>query len=399
MQLFHDFLSAEKVMESASAPTTGQPIKCEAVLEWLEKTSKEKRVLLVYDDTGITMDKELRDYFPNHCPAHRIVIGSNTSTCSLANSFIKVELMSMDDAVDMFCGLAQIEQPLADDDLDVVQRMRKQKEITHLQGSEILTGPGSYNWVLAFEKIKQRKDSLTLLCLFTFLHGLNINSKLLERFHNKCFRWSTSGEQVALTAEDDGVDPGIATLLRDEERFEIALKPLLDGTFVRRKFNPGIPGCLWYTILSGLGRLSDATAALQSWKTDGQSPVEKRSKRLIDTALNNMLILLGELDQSMIGLEEIYMQARFDGPVKNLEEFNWVTTILGQLCCVKGEWGRVIEVISPMLNRYVRDGRVFDYITSDLRLVQCEALLLSESRYAELDDQIGLLERDLLVPE
>ena len=118
--------------------------------------------------------------------------------------------MTQDDATLMFCGLAQLSSVQEPCDLDTIHqiveetdrkpfhltyaasnfrdsqtelrafldRIRSQKRNAQLQSSRLLTGDGSYLWALTFEQISQRKSSLTLLYLFSFLDGFDINSKL-----------------------------------------------------------------------------------------------------------------------------------------------------------------------------------------------------------------------------
>jgi hypothetical protein len=212
METFYDFLSTEKALTPDASSGDMQTRKCDAVISWL---SKQERVLLIYDNTGVSMNPvDLRDYIPQHCSAHRIVIGSSSSTCSLANHYIEVRPMTQDDATLMFCGLAQlgkVENPCELDTIHQIveetdrkpfhltyaasnfrdgqtelaaflERIRSQKRNAQLQSSRLLTGDGSYLWALTFEEIRHKRHSLTLLYLFSFLDGFDINSKLYVLF-------------------------------------------------------------------------------------------------------------------------------------------------------------------------------------------------------------------------
>ncbi len=149
------------------------------------------------------------------------------------------------------------------------------------------------------------------------------------------------------------------------------------------------------------GNYSLAKKVLESWSAVSQSSrLEVQCKRIIDTALNKNLIFLGPeyYEEAKRGLKAIIDKAGSGKSPFDLDEFNWVITTLAQLCCKTKEYGYAIELATQRLMHLQSNRRIFEFITGDLRIIHCEALLKQE-RYDEFAQHLSTLKEDLESPE
>ncbi len=279
---FYDALSTEQDPILKGLPINNQNKRCDTVRKWLEK---QHRCLIVYDNVDIHAMSYLPSYFPQHCPAHRVVIGASADIFTLAIFDIEVGQMSVEDAVTTFQEIAGLADTNAPETLNLtkqivvnelgrtpfyialaaqnfrkaqyhslsafLERLQSQKDDPRLKNSQLVAGDGSAIWSMVYDEVRGKQDSFALLRLFTFLDGFGIRSNLygilfgtlqlhanigssLERFWSTRLRWNENGEESTRTAEQDGIDPELSSLLMSLEAFSSALQPLLDATFIRR---------------------------------------------------------------------------------------------------------------------------------------------------------------------
>ncbi|KAK0643747.1 hypothetical protein B0T16DRAFT_459858 [Cercophora newfieldiana] len=596
MEGFYDTLGQRNDPSLRKAGITDHN-KCDAVLRWFQQ---EKSCLLVYDNCDAANGFDLHHYIPPPTsPVHRIVIGPNIHNNALSNFDVEVGPMTKEDATNMFITLAAlpdlseldtiyVSQIVEELDrtpfyisfgarylremqygpLQMLQDIHTQKNNMRLKSSQLVMGDGSAMWSIAYERIKRQESSLKLLILFSFLHGLDIRSLLLQRFWTDRTRWNDNGEKEVRTALQDGVDADIIRLFHDRVQFEKALRPLLNATFLQRQqtgsntsiqiqplvqqfvirglseedrlrwlmtvirlVSHAIPeepcledknfevhwsviinhvfhclgalqimgappaaladvqGPLVFMLLCSVGRsdkdrgllsyvdsliryrsdiwqrclatkwrayfefnrgdkigaerliavvheevshrtgsapmtsarnnaaIGDlvlhraqclfwqrnyplAAEILRLWRPirpDAPSRLEARIHRQLRSAVCKNLVYLGRFDDATRDLEAMLATANPSGPLEELDEFNWAAVTLGELYCKQEKYDQALELIEPRVARFLAENRRLEFISSDFRLILCEALLQT-GRYDTFDQQLRGLETDLLHP-
>ncbi|KAK3312081.1 hypothetical protein B0H66DRAFT_394025 [Apodospora peruviana] len=137
---------------------------------------------------------------------------------------------------------------------------------------------------------------------------------------------------------------------------------------------------------------------IESWHPiSPESRLEARMHGFLQAAACKNQIFLERYDEAMRGLQEILAPADPAGPLAALDEFNWATITLGQLYCKRRQYDAAVELVNPRVKRFLDEDRRLEPITSDFRLILCEALLQTH-KYDAFDKHLKSLERDLLLP-
>lgn len=143
-----------------------------------------------------------------------------------------------------------------------------------------------------------------------------------------------------------------------------------------------------------------AADILRLWKPinpESPSRLETRIHRQLRSAMCKNLVYLGCYADATADLEAMLATANPFGPLEELDEFNWAAVTLGELYCKQGQYGQALELIEPRVARFLTENRRLAFISSDFRLLLCEALL-QMGRYDSFDRQLRSLETDLLHP-
>lgn len=125
--------------------------------------------------------------------------------------------------------------------------------------------------------------------------------------------------------------------------------------------------------------------------------LETRTQRYIDTAIGRSLLFLSQEDQAIGRFQNILADANIEGPLKALNEFNWVAVTLGQLHCKNENFADAVALVKPRCERLILENMRYDFITSDFRIILCEAYLRMPD-YDSLKKELDSLQQDLTHP-
>jgi len=140
-----------------------------------------------------------------------------------------------------------------------------------------------------------------------------------------------------------------------------------------------------------------AARIVQSWSPTTASRLETRIHRQLRAAMCKNLVYLGEYDRATADLESMLACTDPQGPLEELDEFNWATVTLGELYCKQKQYSNAFKLIEPRVERCLAENRRLDFISSDFRVILCE-VLLQMGKYDAFDSKLRALEADLLHP-
>jgi tetratricopeptide (TPR) repeat protein len=149
--------------------------------------------------------------------------------------------------------------------------------------------------------------------------------------------------------------------------------------------------------LFGLRDYPKAKIVLENWQMVSESRLEKLYWRQIRSALGKNLVFMKRYEEAETTLHQVLAEANPEAPFKELNEFNWAIVILGQLYCKVAKYEEALELVAPRVVRFKQARRNMEPITSDFRLIMCEALL-QVGRYGEFELELSSLEQDLQLP-
>ena len=147
-------------------------------------------------------------------------------------------------------------------------------------------------------------------------------------------------------------------------------------------------------------RFDMAKEILRSWTPTSQSPsyMERRVQLHLRTAGLRARMSHDEQTQYIESLQEVIAEAKELGksPAGGRgNEADWPTYTLGQLFCFAGRFSDCISLMEGQLKTL--ENLKFSFITSDYRILLCEALLRTRS-FQKFDDEVIALQKDLQDP-
>jgi tetratricopeptide (TPR) repeat protein len=163
---------------------------------------------------------------------------------------------------------------------------------------------------------------------------------------------------------------------------------------------------LQYLVLQG--KYHECENIFSGWSAAGNTPskLERHITIHKETALAHVRIAQGKHDEAVAKLKRIVNQTVFDAPdAMRKSTLNWGTCLLAEEYCWKGGEGpnssqyfrEVINLLQPRIEELLTTHSERELITSDFRLLVCEAhLRLQEYDIAE--ELLQSLQRDLLLP-
>ena len=253
---------------------SGVSNKTDAVKRWLSG-EENPDWLLIFDNADNLDSVQVRKYFPMTLWGHIVLTSRDQAAIgSVAKQGYLLEPLEADEAIEVLLEKAGIKEPLE-------AELQEAKEIVELLGClplavdqggafiksrrktltdyrrlygerqlEVLKFKprlGEYDrtvfttWEMNFEQVvRDSKEASDLLLLFCFLDGSGIPERMLSRGSSPQPRWSSDGEKVDVTAEDDGLDSSLVALIKDEMAFDDAIEKLLSFSLIH-----------WYTNTDG----------------------------------------------------------------------------------------------------------------------------------------------------
>ena len=150
------------------------------------------------------------------------------------------------------------------------------------------------------------------------------------------------------------------------------------------------------------GRYDESEKAIKSWKPMSDSTLEKRSEIYLKTALDKVRVARGEIDLAIEHLKEIVSIGQSDSGNDALQEsdVNWATVILCQIYCFQGEkesYTSALAELEPRITALITSESQGEFITSDFRILKCEALM-GLGRFQEAETELETLQNDLRLP-
>ena len=146
-------------------------------------------------------------------------------------------------------------------------------------------------------------------------------------------------------------------------------------------------------------RSNEGRDILSSWEPQYQSPLEERVSLYINTALAKMLIAKGQHMEAVKALEDIMSRAATsseEGAFKQ-SDLNWATFILSEVYCSHGRFTDAIKLLQPKVDTLLSLHAQSEFITSDFRILLCEARLRLGQFEKAMSDSRALHE-DLRLP-
>jgi NB-ARC domain len=205
LEKFFDFLAERKDNRLMKA---GYQVsdKCKSVKRWFEE---EQNWLAIFDDIELNPDFNLRDYLPQHCNGHRILISRSRSIMAFAEHELEISGMSESDSSKMLLKRAGLHQPTIDEKKDAARiareldtnpfsielaakyvrevqcplevylgLLRDSKKKKLLGSPKGLMGVQMASWELAYQKLEESQGSMSLLKFFALLDGSKVSPVL-----------------------------------------------------------------------------------------------------------------------------------------------------------------------------------------------------------------------------
>lgn len=138
---------------------------------------------------------------------------------------------------------------------------------------------------------------------------------------------------------------------------------------------------------------------LKRWQSRFNSTFEHRVAVYIDTAHAKMLVARGNLEEALECLKQIVeqpLESTTGGAVKS-SDLNWATVILSQIYCYRGDYDKVISLLQPRVGSLLEKHSQCEFITSDFRILLCEAYLGSR-QFDTAAEELKSLSEDLRLP-
>ena len=242
--------------------------KIDGLKRWLSK-SENNKWLLVFDDADELHHWNIQRYFPSVPWGHIILTTRNQGApgavtlagCTLEplapedgssllfkRSGVTENPQNVMDARQIVASLGCL--PMAVDQAGAAIRasrksMAEYRELLrHHFDSTLAASPNVVQhekslvsaWDVNVTQIERMSgDAKILLLLFCFLDASNISESFLHRTCTPQRRWSDQGEIVEISAEAEGVDPKLVSLILHEARFDAAIEKLESFSLVIRK--------------------------------------------------------------------------------------------------------------------------------------------------------------------
>ncbi|KAF2271146.1 hypothetical protein CC78DRAFT_12869 [Lojkania enalia] len=144
-------------------------------------------------------------------------------------------------------------------------------------------------------------------------------------------------------------------------------------------------------------RFSKGEEILKRWQCHFRSTFEDRVAIHIDTAHAKMLVRKS-VEEAQDALEKIVKRPLADttGGALKKSDLNWATVILSQIYCSQGRHDDVIKLLKPQVRTLLEQHSRCEFITSDFRILLCEAYLgtkqfdVAATELKSLNEDLGL---------
>lgn len=242
--------------------------KVDSVKRWLS-IKQNSKWLLIFDNVDYLEAVNISKYLPATPWGHIIMISRSQAAIvhSKHHSF-HVAALPLSEALEMLidrsgfvpsseeersCGreivALQGGLPLALDQAGAFMRARKRRFSEYLrlykdrQGEVLSAQPKLKHydetvlttWDINFSQVEQEsQEAAQVLLLLCFLDPGDILESMLLRGCTRQKRWNEDGELVERLAEEDSVDAELASIIKDEMRFDGAIDKLLSYSLVCR---------------------------------------------------------------------------------------------------------------------------------------------------------------------
>ena len=240
--------------------------KVDAVKRWLSKV-ENCDWLLILDNADNLEAVQIKKYFPS-VPWGHIILSTRDQTAigTVTKHGCILERLNSDEAITVLMEKAALENPsnadyeearkiveslgclpLAVDQAGAFIKSRRKTlsnyrrlyEERQLEVLKVKPRLAEYDknvftaWEVNFAQIEQEsQDSSDLLLLFCFLDGARIPERMLLSGVSPQPRWGPDGENVNITAEQDGLDSSLVALIKDELAFDDAIEKLLSFSLI-----------------------------------------------------------------------------------------------------------------------------------------------------------------------
>jgi len=240
--------------------------KTVAVKNWLSK-EENSQWLMVFDNADDLRSVPISKYFPLTHSGHIVITSRDQEAVGgVAEEGLVLGPLASGEAISLLLSTAGVRQPSPDD-------WRNAEEIVRLLGSLPLAinqagafirsrqkSPQEYKelflrarsellgftpkladsertvlstWELNFKQVERESEAaVRLLLLFCFLEPTKISEVVLHRGTIAQNRWGEDGEVKEVTAEAEGLEPSLVTLIQNEMDFDTAIEKLRSFSFV-----------------------------------------------------------------------------------------------------------------------------------------------------------------------
>lgn len=241
-------------------------IKTDAVKRWLSR-KENQNWLLIFDNVDDLEAVRITRYFPTVSWGHIILTTRDqVAIGSVAKQGFLLERLSVEEAAGVLLEKAGIKKPKDSDYQEaavIVQLLgclplavdqggafikSRQKTLTDYRRlfgerqAELLRYKPrlmEYDktvftaWEINFKQAERdSKVASEFLLLLCFLDNVEIPEKMLLRGCSPQPRWSTEGESIYVSAEDEGVDSSLVALIKDEFAFDEVIDKLLSFSLI-----------------------------------------------------------------------------------------------------------------------------------------------------------------------
>lgn len=144
-------------------------------------------------------------------------------------------------------------------------------------------------------------------------------------------------------------------------------------------------------------RYSDSEELIKGWKPVSDSEYESAVASNLRIESDKIAIAREHMDDAVTHLRAVAESGQDRGAGMKQTDVNWATVLLCQVYCWQSNYEQVRLDLQPRIQRLLDGGAHADYITSDFRILLCEALL-GLQRFHDAGEQIETLCTDLLHP-
>lgn len=240
--------------------------KVNAVRNWLSK-AENQAWLLIFDNADDLETVQITKYFPS-VPWGHIILTSRDQTAigTVVRQGHKLERLNPGEAIEVLLEKAGLKNPtnldyeeanhvvqllgcfpLAVDQAGAFIKSRhktlasysnlyKERRLELLKFRPRLAEYDKTiftTWEINFAQVERDSQaSSDLLLLFCFLDGAKIPERMLLNGVSPQKRWGPDGEKIDVTAEEEGLDKDLVTLITDELAFDDAIEKLLSYSLI-----------------------------------------------------------------------------------------------------------------------------------------------------------------------